>query len=222
MRSIFQEIADNAKDDGLFNEMNDIYSRYEMAEDNQLFEIADAIDVFWKEHCNDVRVKAVVDTLKKDSLCKSIEEAGVRIYNGAVRPDYTPDAISSLKADEVFVFGSNLHGGRGGGAARAAMKKFGAIWHRINFKIIMANHKSAIKRIRQTETRNLRNRYYAKTMRNAVRKLRVETDKVKAAEDYKKVSSMLDKLARKNVISKNKASNLKSKLALYVNKLGVA
>lgn len=57
MRSIFQEIADNAKDDGLFNEMNDIYSRYEMAEDNQLFEIADAIDVFWKEHCNDVRVK---------------------------------------------------------------------------------------------------------------------------------------------------------------------
>ena len=59
-------------------------------------------------------------------------------------------------------------------------------------------------------------------MRNAVRKLRVETDKVKATEDYKKVSSMLDKLARKNVISKNKASNLKSKLALYVNKLGVA
>ena len=128
MRSIFQEIADNAKDDGLFNEMNDIYSRYEMAEDNQLFEIADAIDVFWKEHCNDVRVKAVVDTLKKDSLCKPIEEAEVRIYNDTVRPDYTPDAISSLKADEVFVFGSNLHGYHGGGAARAAVKKFGAIW----------------------------------------------------------------------------------------------
>ena len=86
----------------------------------------------------------------------------------------------------------------------------------------MANHKSAIKRIRQTETRNLLNRYYAKTMRNAVRKLRKETDKVKAAEDYKKVSSMLDKLGRKHVISKNKASNLKSKLALYVNKLGIA
>ena len=86
----------------------------------------------------------------------------------------------------------------------------------------MANHKSAIKRIRQTETRNLRNRYYAKTMRNTVRKLRKETDKVKAAEDYKKVSSMLDKLGRKHVISKNKASNLKSKLALYVNKLGIA
>lgn len=52
----------------------------------------------------------------------------LRQYHGIVRPDYTPDAISSLKADEVFVFGSNLHGYHGGGAARAAMKKFGAIW----------------------------------------------------------------------------------------------
>ena len=86
----------------------------------------------------------------------------------------------------------------------------------------MANHKSSVKRIRQDKKKALHNKYYAKTMRNAVRKLRVETDKVKAAEDYKKVSSMLDKLARKNVISKNKDSNLKSKLALYVNKLGVA
>ena len=86
----------------------------------------------------------------------------------------------------------------------------------------MANHKSSVKRIRQTKTRTLHNKYYAKTMRNAVRKFRKETDKVKAAEDYKKVSSMLDKLGRKHVISKNKASNLKSKLALYVNKLGIA
>lgn len=83
----------------------------------------------------------------------------------------------------------------------------------------MANHKSAIKRIRQSQARNLRNRYYAKTMRNAVRNLRKMTDKEKAAEELKRVSSMLDKLARKNVISKNKASNLKSKLALYINKL---
>ena len=83
----------------------------------------------------------------------------------------------------------------------------------------MANHKSAIKRIRQSEARRLRNRYYAKTMRNAVRNLRKETDKAVAAESYKRVSSMLDKLAGKNIISKNKASNLKSKLALYVNKL---
>jgi small subunit ribosomal protein S20 len=83
----------------------------------------------------------------------------------------------------------------------------------------MANHKSAIKRIRQTQTRRLRNRYYAKTARNAVRKLRNLTDKTEGLELYKKVSSMLDKLAKKNVIHKNKASNLKSKLALHVNKL---
>jgi len=83
----------------------------------------------------------------------------------------------------------------------------------------MANHKSAVKRIRQTLTRRLRNKYYAKTARNAVRKLRKTSDKATASELYKKVSSMLDKLAKKNVIHKNKAGNLKSKLALHVNKL---
>ena len=83
----------------------------------------------------------------------------------------------------------------------------------------MANHKSAIKRIRQTLTRRLRNRYYAKTARNAVRKLRATTDKTEASELYKKVSSMLDRLAKNNVIHKNKAGNLKSKLALHVNHL---
>ena len=83
----------------------------------------------------------------------------------------------------------------------------------------MANHKSAIKRIRQSEARRLRNRYYAKTMRNAVRNLRKETDKAVAAEAYKRVTAMLDKLAGKNVISKNKAANLKSKLAHHINKL---
>jgi small subunit ribosomal protein S20 len=83
----------------------------------------------------------------------------------------------------------------------------------------MANHKSAVKRIRQTLTRRLRNKYYAKTARNAVRNLRRTTDKAAASELYKKVSAMLDKLAKKNVIHKNKAGNLKSKLALHVNKL---
>ena len=83
----------------------------------------------------------------------------------------------------------------------------------------MANHKSAVKRIRQTLTRRLRNRYYAKTTRNAVRQLRKTNDKATASELYKKVSAMLDKLAKKNVIHKNKAGNLKSKLALHVNKL---
>ncbi|WP_276801995.1 30S ribosomal protein S20 [Odoribacter laneus] len=83
----------------------------------------------------------------------------------------------------------------------------------------MANHQSSEKRIRQTATRNVRNRYYAKTTRNAVKKLRNTTEKAVAVELLPKVSAMLDKLAKKNVIHDNKASNLKSKLALYVNKL---
>ena len=86
----------------------------------------------------------------------------------------------------------------------------------------MANHKSSIKRIRQTETRRLRNRYYAKTARNAVRRLRALNDKAEVVEAYNKVSSMLDRLARKSVISKNKAANLKSKLAKYVAKVQAA
>ncbi|MCM1337004.1 MAG: 30S ribosomal protein S20 [Candidatus Amulumruptor caecigallinarius] len=83
----------------------------------------------------------------------------------------------------------------------------------------MANHKSSIKRIRQTATRNARNRYYAKTARNAVRALRKMTDKAEAEARYVKVEAMLDKLAAKHTISKNKASNLKSKLAKLINKL---
>ena len=86
----------------------------------------------------------------------------------------------------------------------------------------MANHKSSIKRIRQTETRRLRNRYYAKTARNAVRRLRALDDKAEVVEAYNKVSSMLDRLARKSVISKNKAANLKSKLAKHVAKVQAA
>ena len=86
----------------------------------------------------------------------------------------------------------------------------------------MANHKSSIKSIRQTETRRLRNRYYAKTARNAVRRLRALNDKAEVVEAYNKVSSMLDRLARKSVISKNKAANLKSKLAKHVAKVQAA
>ncbi|GET26943.1 30S ribosomal protein S20 [Prolixibacter sp. NT017] len=83
----------------------------------------------------------------------------------------------------------------------------------------MANHKSAAKRARQSEKRRLENRYYAKTMRNAVRKLRDTSEKEAASEMYPKVSAMLDKLAKKNVIHKNKAANLKSSLSLHVNSL---
>ncbi|MDR1680111.1 MAG: 30S ribosomal protein S20 [Prevotellaceae bacterium] len=83
----------------------------------------------------------------------------------------------------------------------------------------MANHKSSIKRIRQAEKRKLHNRYYAKTARNAMRKLRASNEKSVASELYPKVSSMLDRLAKKNIIHKNKAANLKSKLARHISKL---
>ncbi|MDY5814422.1 MAG: 30S ribosomal protein S20 [Bacteroides sp.] len=83
----------------------------------------------------------------------------------------------------------------------------------------MANHKSSLKRIRQEEKRRLHNRYYAKTMRNAVRKLRATTEKGEAIALLPRVAKMLDKLAKTNIIHKNKANNLKSKLALHVNKL---
>jgi len=83
----------------------------------------------------------------------------------------------------------------------------------------MANHKSALKRIRQSEKRRLHRRYYAKTMRNAVKKFRLITDKTEAAEKLPKMCSMLDKMASKNIIHKNKAANLKSKLAGKVNAL---
>lgn len=83
----------------------------------------------------------------------------------------------------------------------------------------MANHKSALKRIRQTKTRTLHNKYYAKTMRNAVRKLRELTDKEEAMKLFPNVTKMLDKLAKQNIIHKNKAANLKSSLALHINKL---
>ena len=84
----------------------------------------------------------------------------------------------------------------------------------------MANHKSAIKRIRSNNAKRLQNRYYAKTTRNAVKKLRGTEDKKDAAALLPKVVAMLDKLAKKNIIHKNKASNLKSKLAKRVNTIG--
>ena len=83
----------------------------------------------------------------------------------------------------------------------------------------MANHKSAIKRIRQSEKRRVFNKYLHKTARNAVRKLRALTSKKEAAEFFPTVVAMLDKLAKRNIIHKNKASNLKSKLAKYLSSL---
>ena len=84
----------------------------------------------------------------------------------------------------------------------------------------MANHKSSINRIRQDKKKALHNKYYAKTMRNAVRKLRALTDKEEAVKLYPSVQKMLDKLSKTNIIHKNKAANIKSSLALHINKLG--
>jgi small subunit ribosomal protein S20 len=83
----------------------------------------------------------------------------------------------------------------------------------------MANHKSALKRIRSNEKRRLRNRYHARTMRNAIRKFRSLEDKTEAVAQLPKVVSLLDKLAKRAIIHKNKASNLKSKLMRRVNTL---
>jgi len=83
----------------------------------------------------------------------------------------------------------------------------------------MANHKSALKRIRSNDAKRLRNRYFHKTTRNAVRKLRALTSKKEAEALLPKVVSMLDKLAKTDVIHFNKASNLKSSLTVFVNKL---
>ncbi|MDO4789422.1 MAG: 30S ribosomal protein S20 [Porphyromonas sp.] len=83
----------------------------------------------------------------------------------------------------------------------------------------MANHKSALKRIRQSRARRLRNRYYARTMRSSVRKFRALTDKAVALERLPEVVSMLDRMAGKRRIHKNKAANLKSKLTRFANSL---
>ena len=84
----------------------------------------------------------------------------------------------------------------------------------------MANHKSAEKRNRSNSTKRLRNRYHAKSTRTAIKTLRNSEDKNEASDLLKKVSSMLDKLAKTKVIHKNKAANQKSKLAKAINKIG--
>ncbi len=83
----------------------------------------------------------------------------------------------------------------------------------------MANHKSSLKRIRQDKVKTAHNKYYAKTMRNAVRKLRATTDREEAIGLYPKVQKMLDKLAKNNIIHDNKAANLKSKLCAHIKSL---
>jgi small subunit ribosomal protein S20 len=86
----------------------------------------------------------------------------------------------------------------------------------------MANHRATKKDVRQAEKRRDRNKYYGKTTRNAIRDLRAVKEQKEAGKQLPEVSSMIDKLARKGVIHKNKAANLKSKLARKVNSLAPA
>jgi small subunit ribosomal protein S20 len=83
----------------------------------------------------------------------------------------------------------------------------------------MAYHKSSEKRIRQTIVKNESNKYYAKTMRNALKEIRSTTSKKEAAEMLPKMNSMLDKLAKKNIIHHRKAANLKSSIEKHVSSL---
>jgi small subunit ribosomal protein S20 len=83
----------------------------------------------------------------------------------------------------------------------------------------MANHKSAEKRIRQIDVRKENNKYYAKTTRNALKTLRATSNKEEAATLVPKLTSMLDKLAKKNIIHKKKAANLKSSIVKHVSSL---
>jgi small subunit ribosomal protein S20 len=83
----------------------------------------------------------------------------------------------------------------------------------------MANHKSALKRIRSNEKKRVLNKYQHKTTRNAIKALRAATDKTEASSKLSGVISMIDKLAKKNIIHNNKAANLKSKLTKQVASL---
>ena len=83
----------------------------------------------------------------------------------------------------------------------------------------MANHKSAKKRIRANNSKRLANRYFSKTMRNALKDIRLTSNQTVATEKLPKVTSLIDKLVKKGIIHKNKAANLKSGLAIKINKL---
>ncbi len=83
----------------------------------------------------------------------------------------------------------------------------------------MANHKSAIKRIRSSETKKLRNKYQHKSTRTFIKKLELETKKTEASKKLQVAVSMIDKLSKNKIIHKNKASHLKSKLTKKVNSL---
>ncbi|OIP00100.1 MAG: 30S ribosomal protein S20 [Bacteroidetes bacterium CG2_30_33_31] len=83
----------------------------------------------------------------------------------------------------------------------------------------MANHKSSLKRIKTNDKKRVHNRYFARTMRNAVRDFRAVTEKSEAQESFSKVISIIDKSAKRGLIHKKKAANLKSKMAIKLNNM---
>ena len=83
----------------------------------------------------------------------------------------------------------------------------------------MANHKSALKRVRSNEAKRLRNKYQLTTARTFIKRLRATKDKAEAQEMFKSISSMIDKLAKRGIVHKNKAANNKSKLAHHIANL---
>jgi small subunit ribosomal protein S20 len=91
--------------------------------------------------------------------------------------------------------------------------------HNLKKTRAMANHKSAEKRIRANDSKRVRNRYQAKTTRNLLKELRGSKDKAEVSKLVPEVSAMLDRLAKKNVIHKNKAANLKSSIQMHLNSL---
>jgi small subunit ribosomal protein S20 len=130
--------------------------------------------------------------------------------------------VSTILIHFINIFGAKIQT-----ATLPDSEKFGNPGNRSYFcrpKIVefMANHKATKKDVRQAEKRRDRNRFYGKTTRNAIRDLRAVKEQKAAGEQLPEVASMIDKLAKKGVIHKNKAANLKSKLARKVNTLAPA
>lgn len=98
--------------------------RHLLDDDANAFTVAKVFDEFYKKYANNNDVTNVVQAYIESSKCIQVDVRNKRYYNNVERPQYTPAQIFSLKEDEIFVFGSNLQGAHGGGAARLARKKF--------------------------------------------------------------------------------------------------
>lgn len=128
LSSLIDELCESLNDKTLVKEVYDFLDAIPFSESN-VFTWANSYDDFYKKFHQNNEIKAAFETLQKDSLCKPLEKKPVaRMYNDVERSEYTPSKLCTLKNDEVFVFGSNLAGHHAGGAARAAVNHFGAVW----------------------------------------------------------------------------------------------